>query len=382
MITSQSIEFKQPQVKSSPVVIHVINGMGFGGTENICLQVMKHAPPNVQNILLNLNPEQQEMGVLFQKIPNLRIIELAYKSDRRWNFILNLARQLREIKPQAILIYVFGVHIFVGLAARIAGVPTIAARAGNPPPKDKSAQKQWQKITFFSRLLRIPIYYCTESVGREFQAFTKAPQGSQTLVNGCDISGIYQRATQTRLTRSVSSSKIIGMVARLNEIKDHQTLIRAFQLLCNSYPETQLWLVGDGEKRADLEKLVANLNLQDQVIFWGGRPDIPEMLGQMDIYAFSTTNEEGYGNAVIEAAAAGLPIVASDVSGCREVLGQGQAGILVPPGDAAALAKVLEDFLASDAKRIDWGKRAYQYALANHDIQQCADKWYAILLNN
>ena len=172
------------------------------------------------------------------------------------------------------------------------------------------------------------------------------------------------------------------MVARLNEIKDHQTLIHAFNLVCNSYPETQLWLVGDGEKRAELEKLVANLNLQNQVTFWGGRSDIPEILGKMDIYAFSTTNEEGYGNAVIEAAAAGLPIVASDVSGCREVLGQGKAGMLVPPGDATALAKALADLLASETKRTDWGNKAYQYALANHDIQQCADKWYAILLNN
>ncbi|MGK7896150.1 MAG: glycosyltransferase, partial [Xenococcus sp. (in: cyanobacteria)] len=220
------------------------------------------------------------------------------------------------------------------------------------------------------------------AVHNSLLALTALPNNSQHITNGCDVEEIATRAKKSRNKCSTNSKKIIGMVARLNSIKDHHTLIRSFSIVHRQFPNTELWLVGDGEEKEKLQNLVQELSLREQVVFWGDRSDIPEILGQMDIYAFSTTEEEGFGIALIEAMAAKLPIVASNVSACREVLGQGQAGILVPPGDVAALAKALADFLASDAKRIDWGNRAYQYALANHDIQQCADKWYAILLDN
>jgi glycosyltransferase involved in cell wall biosynthesis len=370
------------KIEKNKIVVHVLNGLPFGGNENLCLQILRHSPANVQNILLNLNSERLEMLPLFEEIPNLKIINQDYQCDRRLLFIFNLTRKFRELKPQAILSYPFGMHLFVGLAARLAGVSKIATCAGNNPEKKPSRLKIWKMIVLCSRLLKIPIYSCSNTVHNSLQVLTKLPRNSHPITNGCDVEGIAARAEQSRQKRSSNSPQVIGMVARLNNIKDHKTLICAFSIIQSQFPDTQLWLVGDGEQKKTLQNLVEELNLSEQVVFWGDRSDIPEILGQMDIYAFSTTEEEGFGIALIEAMAAKLPIVASQASACCEVLGQGKAGILVPQGDAEVLAKALEDFLASEEKRVHWGNKAYQYALTHHDIQQCADKWYSVLLKN
>ncbi len=370
------------QTSQKKKVLHVLNGLPYGGNENLCLQILHHAPDDVENILLNLNSQRLEMLHLFEEVPNLTIINQDYKRDRRLSFILDVARKLRKIKPQAVLSYAFGMHLFVGLAARLAGISRIAARAGNTPQREPSRLKIWKLILWFSRLLKIPIYSCSDTVHSSLQALTQLPQKSHSISNGCDVKAIATRAQTSRQKRAADSPTVIGMVARLNTIKDHQTLIRSFSLVQPQFPDTQLWLVGDGEQKQTLQNLVEELNLSDRVVFWGDRSDVPELLGQMDIYAFSTTEEEGFGIALIEAMAAKLPIVATQASACCEVLGRGEGGILVPGKDAEALAQAFTSLLTTKKTRIEWGNKAYQYALANHDIQQCADKWYSVLLSN
>ena len=92
------------------------------------------------------------------------------------------------------------------------------------------------------------------------------------------------------------------------------------------------------------------------MVFWGPRSDVPELLGQMDVFAFSTTRDEGFGIALIEAMAAGLPVVASDVPACREVLDDGAAGILVPAGDPAPLAQAIGALLSSERAKSGLGR--------------------------
>ena len=132
------------------------------------------------------------------------------------------------------------------------------------------------------------------------------------------------------------------MVARLDPIKDQATLIRAFAEIASGHPQAELWLIGD-ERGGELCDLAAGEGMADRAVFWGPRTTSPELLGQMDVFAFSTSRDEGFGIALIEAMAAGLPVVASDVPACREVLDDGAAGILVPAGDPAPLARALCD---------------------------------------
>ena len=207
------------------------------------------------------------------------------------------------------------------------------------------------------------------------------PRGSGAIPNGCDVAAIADRAARARWLRRRDGHLVIGMVARIDPIKDQATLIRAFADVAKDHPQAELWLIGDGERAWQLCDLAAGEGVDDRVVFWGPRRDIAELLGQMDVFAFSTSRDEGFGIALIEAMAAGLPVVASDVPACREVLDDGTAGILVPAGKPAPLARALCALLGSENERAAWAGRALDRAVARYDARLCAGAWYDVLLN-
>jgi glycosyltransferase involved in cell wall biosynthesis len=131
------------------------------------------------------------------------------------------------------------------------------------------------------------------------------------------------------------------MVATLERHKDHATALKAAGLVRRQEPDFRLLFSGDGSLRADLENQAAQMGLQNTVEFLGMRRDVPELLGRAALFVFSTTPQEGLGTVLLEAMAAGLPVVASDVSACREVLAGGKYGTLVPPADPEALAAAI-----------------------------------------
>ncbi|MDC0749467.1 glycosyltransferase [Polyangium mundeleinium] len=132
----------------------------------------------------------------------------------------------------------------------------------------------------------------------------------------------------------------VGCVARLSAEKDHATLITAFARVRTSHPGAQLTLVGDGAERASLEALVKKFGLQGAVSFLGHRDDVAALLPGFDLFALASRTE-GTSLTLLEAAAAGLPIVATRVGGNPEVVADGETGLLVPAGQPAALADAI-----------------------------------------
>ena len=98
----------------------------------------------------------------------------------------------------------------------------------------------------------------------------------------------------------------------------------------------------EGSRRSEFLRLIAELCVGDIVKMLGMRRDVPELLGQMDAFVFSAKPDEGLGVALIEAMAARVPIIATDVGACREVLSDGTLGTLVPAGDVSAMARAVE----------------------------------------
>ena len=161
------------------------------------------------------------------------------------------------------------------------------------------------------------------------------------------------------------------MVARLDEIKDQETLLRAYAKV---HKKCNLILVGDGNKKEYLEGIASGLGLDIKKIFIGSKLDIPEILSEADIFAFSTTLSEGFGIALIEAMAAQLPIIATDVPACREVLDNGKAGILIPLGRVDLWIKALNQIISSSSKRDYYINKSIQN-LKKYDVNNVKNKW-------
>lgn len=159
---------------------------------------------------------------------------------------------------------------------------------------------------------------------------------------------------------------IIGSVGRLEAVKGHRYLLEAFASLAPRFPQLRLVLVGDGPLRGPLHVCAEQLGVRSRVQFLGWRDDVAALLPRFDLFAFPSLNE-GMGRALVEAMAAGLPIVAFRAGGVPEVLGEGDAGLLVDLGDVPALAGAIETLLRDAALRSRLGSaaqvRAHDYSV-------------------
>jgi glycosyltransferase involved in cell wall biosynthesis len=171
-----------------------------------------------------------------------------------------------------------------------------------------------------------------------------------TIPNGVDLA--HFRPT-TRPARS--TEVVIGCTARLHRKNDHDSLLKAFAQIAPEWPDARLLLVGRGPEEGRLRVLADRLELSARVRFAGERADVASSLEEMDLYAQSSI-AEGMPNSILEAMAAGLPVVATAVGGTPEVVVADETGLLVPPGDPAAMAAALMTLLTDRAKAEAFGR--------------------------
>jgi glycosyltransferase involved in cell wall biosynthesis len=168
----------------------------------------------------------------------------------------------------------------------------------------------------------------------------------------------------------------------LSDVKGHPWLIAAASAISREFPETRFVLVGDGEKRKDFERQVAELGMDRHFLFLGRRDDVPRILACCDIGVLPS-RAEGLPNAVLEYLAAGLPTVASRVGGNAEILQDGKTGLLVPTEDSAALAEALLRFLRDPEFAARLGKNGREYVASEFSVQRMiakTDQLYSELL--
>jgi glycosyltransferase involved in cell wall biosynthesis len=188
----------------------------------------------------------------------------------------------------------------------------------------------------------------------------------EVIRNGIDVSIYSHAAIRTRTARTV-----IVSVGRLEPVKNYGTALAAFALLKDS--SLEYWIIGKGSDASKLRLLAEKLGIAEQVRFMGWRDDIPGLLRDADIF-FMPSLWEGYGLALAQGMASGLPVVASDIPASRELLGSSKAGYLVQPRDAQGFANAmrilvgdpgLRGVLGNEARRragvFDFGKTANQY---------------------
>lgn len=167
----------------------------------------------------------------------------------------------------------------------------------------------------------------------------------------------------------------IGMIARMNNpVKNYPGLLQAAARLAPRFPNLEVFLVGDGPLRPELERMVQSLGIERQVRFLGDRRDIPEVLASLDISVLPSFSES-LSNAILESMAAGLPVVATKVGGNIDLVREGETGFLVPSKDEASLAGAVEQLLLRPDLRAEFGKRARQAAYDNFSMDQALQRY-------
>lgn len=322
-------------------VIVVLPSLRAEGTPRMALSMCSHWKAR------GLRPLIAELGFapaeLKESFAELAVpVESLKVEQRGYARYLKLTAEVRQLcrlfRPQGVLSMPFGLHSFIAAGARAAGVPRTCAHVGNPPHPEsmsRSALRKTRAIVQLGRPFTHRLICCSNYVEREtIKYLGVTSRETRVVYNGVDVEPF---ARIERRPRTPNSPWVVGMVATLEGHKDQATLVRAAAHAARAGLPIEVRLIGEGARRNELAQLIRELDAPVRLL--GSRRDIAEQVSQFDIFAFSTTAREGLGIALIEAMAAGVPVIASDVPACREVLDGGAFGKLVPASDPAALAE-------------------------------------------
>jgi glycosyltransferase involved in cell wall biosynthesis len=182
------------------------------------------------------------------------------------------------------------------------------------------------------------------------------------------------------LPRSQSVVRL-GMVARMNHpVKNYPLLLRGVARLVAKFPNLEVLLVGDGPLRNGLEQLAQELRIASHVRFTGDRRDVPAIMRSLDI-AVLTSDSEGLSNAILEAMAVGLPVVASRVGGNPELVEEGQTGLLFRAGSDIEFASAVETLLLNPELRRRMGEEARRRALEKYQVDSVLEQFKTLYLS-
>jgi glycosyltransferase involved in cell wall biosynthesis len=317
----------------------------------------------------NMLPLAAEKNVLCESMDGLGR-EIAPLSDLR--ALAGLIRLMRAWRPAIVHTHTAKAGVLGRLAARAAGVPTVVhtyhghVLRGYFSPA-RTALFRWLETRLAAAA--DALVAVSESVKQDLVALGIAPSEKIRVIPlGLDLAHLAVELPHGGLRGEAAipvDAPLVGMVGRLVPIKDVPTFLRAARIVRETRPEARFALVGDGEERPALESLCRELGLSGKATFFGWRRDLAAVYGDLDVVVNASRNE-GTPVALIEALAAAKPVVATRVGGTPDLLGEGERGRLVPPGDPESLARaVLEALEGSEAAR----RRAQagrEYVLARH----------------
>jgi len=363
--------------------MHIALGLNIGGLEKVIIDLLKGTDrsrfrPIVCCISSEnaLADEAEHLGVpviLLNHIQQGRFL-------RKTVIVFRLAQLMEKEKIRIVHTHNPLPHLYGSLAARLVGIPVVVhTKHGRNYPANK-------KRVFLNRLLS---YLTDEIVTVSKDAYDVSvnienvkKRKVSTIINGIDVEKYAQsnngmvikkktrkrgthprplpggeektrpgneKAKESPFPSAFRKVEVIGHVARLSPEKDQCTLLKAFAIVAKRRENVTLVIAGDGQMRQELQQEAIQLGVADKVSFLGFRGDIPELLQTFDLFVL-TSIKEGTSLTILEAMAAGLPVVATDVGGNPEIVEHGHTGYIVPPKHPERLADAIIEVL-SDRER-------------------------------
>jgi glycosyltransferase involved in cell wall biosynthesis len=366
-----------PDVSNRPPrlrVLILLNSLAPYGAENFVLNHAIHFDRERFELELcqlggsrALAPRFAELGVLVHSLDEPH--RFAPRS------LLALARLLRERQVDVLQTHVAYAGIVGRFVGRAAGVPVLVSTEQDVR---HNFGQPWRSAIDLTLGLAHGHVFITEAVRRSFaRAHPRATAlRFPTISNGVDATALAARAAEAR----ASARAKLGMgeadvafvnVARLVPVKGQATLLEAFARVRRERPETSLWLIGSGPLEAELRARAAALG--GAVHFLGERLDVHHLLGAFDVYVHPS-RREAQGIAVLEAMAAGLPVICSAVDGIPEFVRDApeaeSTGALFSAGNAAGLAREMLAVLADGTRTQARARRAQELMLREHDVRR------------
>lgn len=309
-------------------------------------------------------------------IPGLRI---------RVGTASGLRRLIRGWQPDVIQCHGGEPFKYALLAGRGSGVPIVYRRIGGAPRWLRRGPRRWAHAQLMRRAARIVAV--AEAVREETLSLFGVPdERVVTIPNGVDPGRLAptRRGDEVRAELSIPPSAPVTLsLGSLSWEKDPEVQLRVIERVQEGSPSLVHLMAGEGPMRSSLERAVAGSGLDGRVRLLGARRDVGDLMAAADVLLFTSRGDgmEGMPAALIEAGMAGLPVVAYEVAGVREVVADGVTGSVVPRGDVSGLVDSVYRLIRDDELRRRLGRDARRLCGARFDIRVIAPKYLDLYLS-
>jgi glycosyltransferase involved in cell wall biosynthesis len=341
----------------------------YGGAAQVRYLVEGLAARGVDNVLLCARESE-----LAAAVPAAQVRALPMHGELDITLPLRLARELKRLQPDLVHVHSRrGADLYGGLAAALAGVPAVLTRrvdAAEPPLLARCKYRPYRAVVALSR-----------AIEAQLQAAGVPRERIVSIASGVDTQRYRpDPAARARLRAALAlpaDALLVGVAAQLIERKRHAWLFALLPELVREYPKLVVVCFGRGPLEARLRAELRERGLPEHVVLAGFRADLAALLPGLDLLAHPA-NREGLGLALLEAASAGVPVVACGVGGVPDVVVDGETGVLVARDDAAAFRQALRTLLASPAERARLGAAARRHAERHFDTARLVAAHHAL----
>ncbi|MCD6679655.1 MAG: glycosyltransferase [Burkholderiaceae bacterium] len=346
-------------------VLHVEGGRHYyGGARQVVYLLEGLARRGIDNVLVC----PPGAAVAEHAQPFAEVLPTPLRGDLDAVFVARLRARIRAARPDLVHLHSRrGSDVWGGIAARLAGVPSVLSR------RVDNRERAWAaavKYRLYDRVIAI-----SDGIRDVLLAEGVPTQRLRCVRSALDAQPWLQPVDRAAFGREFGledDAVVIGVVAQLIRRKGHRHLFDALKMLHPERPRLRVLLFGQGPLRGELEARALRDGLSSIVRFVGFRDDLPRWMGGLDVLAHPA-DREGLGIALLQAQAAGVPVVASRAGGMPEAVCDGVTGFLVPPGDVAGLADALRRLVDDPALRRSMGAAARERVLERFSVDCMVD---------
>lgn len=362
-----------------PLVVHLIYRLDFGGLETLMVERINRMPAERYRHAVVCLTDYTEFAKKITR-PGVEVYALHKRPGLSLGTHADLWRLLRRLRPTIVHSYNLSAVEYAP-AALLAGVPV---RVNGMHGRDAADPLGRNRKHNLLRRLMLPFYDACYANSAEMlswgrQAFGLPEHKSCVLANGIDLDK-FDRAGGQVLPFDADAF-VVGCVGRMDEVKDHATLVRAFVALRERMPELQprlrLAIVGGGPLLPAIRAQAEQAGIADVCWLPGARTDIADILRGFDVFVLSSIAEGTPGSA-LEAMASSLPVVGTRVGGIPEVVDEGVTGTLVPPRDPQAMAAALAAYAAAPALASAHGNAGRERVMRHYNMPAMVAAYQAL----
>ncbi len=341
-------------------VAFVLHVMQVAGAEMLVAEIIRRLGDRLDPVVLCLD-HIGPLGTTLQA-GGVPVIALGRRPGLDLGVARRLARELRDRHIEVVHAHQYTPFFYTALARLAVHHPVhvMFTEHGRHYPDVVSRRRRLANRMVLARLADEVNAVCRFSARSLADVDGFSARQIEVIANGIEVPS--ERTPQERLDLRLAlglapDRKYVVSVARFHPVKDHATLLRAFSIVAASRPDVDLLLAGDGPLRLDLESLARTLGLAGRVRFLGVRHDVPDLLAACDAFTLASVTEAA-SLTLLEAMAASLPVVVTDVGGNPEIVEHEVTGLLVPRGVPHAVAAALHSVLGNRALSQSLGRAA------------------------